>query len=84
MPSDLKIVTLKLPKSDLYRIPVKNRSEFIRQAVSEKLARLSSQEWKPKTPLGKKFLRLSNAFRGERFDPAQIAEEIRERRGGLA
>jgi hypothetical protein len=71
---------LKLPKSDLYRIPAKNRSEFIRQAVSEKLARLGSREWMPKTRLGKKLLRLSNAYRGERFDPAQIAEEIRERR----
>jgi hypothetical protein len=84
MPSDLKVVTLKLPKSDLYRIPAKNRSEFIRQAVSEKLAKLGKEEWMPKTHLGKKLLRLSNAFRGQRLDPAQIAEEIRERRGGLA
>jgi Arc/MetJ-type ribon-helix-helix transcriptional regulator len=84
MPSDLKVVTLKLPKSDLYRIPAKNRSEFIRQAVSEKLARLGRQEWKPKTDVGKKLLRLSNTFRGERLDPAQIAEEVRERWGGVA
>jgi Arc/MetJ-type ribon-helix-helix transcriptional regulator len=84
MPSDLKVVTVKLPKSDLYQIPAENRSEFIRQAVSEKLARASGQEWKPRTVLGKKLLQLSNKFRGERLSPVQIAEEIRRRRGGLA
>ncbi len=84
MTSDLKVVTVKLPKSDLYRIPAENRSEFIRQAVSEKLGRASGQEWKPRTALGKKLLQLSNKFRGERLSPAQIAEEIRSRRGGPA
>jgi hypothetical protein len=75
---------MKLPKSDLYRIPTANRSEFIRQTISEKLARMDDQEWRPKTSLGRKLLRLSNAFRGQRLDPGQVVEEIRERRGGLA
>jgi len=84
MPSDLKIVTVKLPKADLYEIPVENRSEFIREAVSEKLARLGSRPWRPKSALGRKLLELSDQFRGDRLDPSGIVEEIRERRGGLA
>lgn len=72
-----------MPKSDLYKIPAENRSEFIREAVAEKLGRMAEKEFKPKTALGKKLLELSNQFRGERLEPSAIAEEIR-RRGGLA
>ena len=85
MPTDLKVVTVKLPKSDLRRIPPgETRSEFIRAAVSEKLARLGCPPWKPKTPLGRKLLALSDRFDGERLDAEAIAQELRERRGGLA
>jgi Arc/MetJ-type ribon-helix-helix transcriptional regulator len=85
MPTDLKIVTVKLPKADLRRIPrQQNRSDFIREAVSEKLDRLDSPEWKPKTPLGKTLVSLSNRFKGERLDADDIAAELRERRGGLS
>jgi len=84
MPSNLKVVTVKLAKSDLYRIPTANRSRFIREAVSEKLARIDGPKWKPTTSLGKKLLQLSDHYQGERLDPAQIADELRERRGGIA
>lgn len=84
MPTDLKVVTVKLPESDLARIPGANRSEFIREAVAEKLATLEKPSWKPKTPMGRKLLALSNRFSGERLDARGIAEEIRQRRGGLA
>jgi hypothetical protein len=84
MPTDLTIVTVKLPKTDLRRIPrEETRSQFIRAAVSEKLARLERPPWKPKTALGKKLLALSDQFKGERLDAAGIADELRERRGGV-
>ncbi len=84
MPTDLKIVTVKLPKSDLRRMPSgKTRSEFIRAAVSEKLAREGAPGWRPKTDLGRKFLALSDRFEGERLDAKAIGEELRQRRGGV-
>jgi hypothetical protein len=84
MPTGLKIVTVKLPKQDLRRIPPgESRSKFIRSAVSEKLAREGHPEWKPKTAWGRKLLALSDRFNGQRLDNAGIAEELRERRGGI-
>jgi hypothetical protein len=87
MPSDLKIVTVKLPKSDLRRIPVgEKRSEFIRAAVAEKLAKLNQPPWKPKTALGRKMAELRRRYiagGGELLDAAAIAKELRARRGGL-
>jgi hypothetical protein len=81
MPTQLEVVTVKLPRSDLRRFPGgETRSEFIRAAVSEKLARLDRPQWKPKTALGRKLLRLSERFEGERLDAAAIAHELRERR----
>jgi hypothetical protein len=86
MPTDLKIVTVKLPKSDLLRIPRgRSRSEFIRLAVSEKLAKLEKPAWKPKTSLGRAMLRLraKNIAQGaELLDSRGIAAELRARRGG--
>jgi hypothetical protein len=85
MPTNLKVVTVKLPKSDLRRIPRgATRSEFIRAAVAEKLARQDIPDWKPRTALGRKLLKLSERFDGERLDAEAIAQELRERRGGLA
>ncbi len=85
MPTNLKVVTVKLPKSDLRRIPRgAPRSEFIRAAVTEKLARLETPARKPRTALGRKLLALSDRFEGERLEPEAIAQEQRERRGGVA
>jgi Arc/MetJ-type ribon-helix-helix transcriptional regulator len=85
MPSDLTVVTVKLPNSDLRRMPPgETRSQFIRAAVAEKLARLDRPAWRPKTALGRKLLALSDRFEGERLDSEGIAEELRRRRGGLS
>jgi len=84
MPSNLTVVTVKLPNADLRRIPAGGkRSAFIRAAVAEKLTREGSPDWKPKTPFGRRLLALSDRYQGERLSPAEIAEEMRERRGTL-
>jgi hypothetical protein len=86
MTQNLKLLSVKLPLSDVRRIPG-NRSEFVRQAVAEKLARDSAPAWRPKTASGRKLLRLRNQFLaegGELLDTEGIAEELRQRRGGLA
>ncbi len=78
---------MKTPLSDLRRIPEPNRSEFIRSAVSEKLARQPVLGWKPKTAIGRKFLALREKFirsGGELLDSEGIADELKQRRGGLA
>jgi Arc/MetJ-type ribon-helix-helix transcriptional regulator len=80
-------ISFKLPASDLRRIPAKNRSEFLRSAVREKLERQKRTEWKPKTAWGKKLaaLRARHVASGAKLlTPEEILEEIRERRGGLA
>jgi hypothetical protein len=80
------MLSVKLPFSDVQRIPG-NRSEFVRQAVAEKLARESSPAWRPKTATGRRLLKLRNQFLaegGELLDADGIAEELRQRRGGLS
>lgn len=80
-------VSFKLSTEDLKRIPVKNRSAFLRAAVREKLERHASSRWKPKTAFGKKLLALREqdvASGGKLLFLEEIREEIRERRGGLA
>ena len=87
MTRDLQAVTVKLPWADLRRIPGKNRSNFIRSAIAEKLAREGDMAWKPKTETGRKFMALRSRFirsGGELLDSAGISEELRLRRGGLA
>jgi len=86
MTHDLKVLSVKLPLSDVRRIQG-NRSEFVRQAVAEKLARESRPAWRPKTATGRKLLKLRGKFLaqgGELLGPDGIAEELRQRRGGLA
>jgi Arc/MetJ-type ribon-helix-helix transcriptional regulator len=86
MTHDLKVLSVKLPLSHVRRIPG-NRSEFVRQAVAEKLAREASPAWKPKTTTGRKLLKLRTQFLaqgGELLDADGIAEELRQRRGGLS
>ncbi len=85
MTHDLKVLSVKLPLSDVRRIPG-NRSEFVRQAVAEKLSRQSGPAWRPKTATGRKLLKLRNRFLaqgGELLDAEGIAEELRQRRGGV-
>jgi Arc/MetJ-type ribon-helix-helix transcriptional regulator len=85
MTEDLKIVSVKLPERHLRRIRG-NRSEFIREAVAEKLGRQSSPDWQPKTATGRKLLALRKRFvaqGGELLNSDGIAEELRQRRGGL-
>ena len=86
MTKDLQAVTVKLPRADLRRIPGKNRSNFIRSAVAEKLARKGDIAWKPKTETGRKFMALRSRFirsGGGLLDCDGISEELRRRRGGL-
>jgi hypothetical protein len=57
MPTDLKVVTVKLAKADLRGIPAgATRSAFLRAALSEKLEREGLPGWKPKMPLGRNLL----------------------------
>ena len=82
-----KTVSVKMPVKVLRRIPSENVSDFIRQAVTEKLLRLDKPEWTPKTAHGKRLLALSRKFEkagGKLLEAGEIADEIRQRRGGLA
>jgi hypothetical protein len=85
MTNGLKVVSVKLPAADVRRIPG-NRSRFVREAVAEKLARESQSRWRPKTPFGRKLLRLRQRFiaeGGELLDSEGIARELKSRRGGV-
>jgi Arc/MetJ-type ribon-helix-helix transcriptional regulator len=87
MTTTLQPVSVKLRVGDLRRIPTENRSEFIRDAVSEKLARMKKTGWVPRTATGRKLAALRGRFveaGGELLDADDIARELRERRGGLA
>ena len=81
-------MTVKIPREVLRRFPrSETRSEFIREAVAEKLAKLASPQWKPKTDLGRQLVELRRDYvsgGGELLDAEGIASELRERRGGLA
>jgi Arc/MetJ-type ribon-helix-helix transcriptional regulator len=78
-------ITVKLPAEDVRLIPSDNRSEFVREAVREKLERSASgKTWKPKTALGRKLKRLREKYvasGGELLDAEGIARELRERSG---
>jgi hypothetical protein len=85
MTGELRIISVKLPATDVRKIPG-NRSEFIRQAVEEKLARESQPRWRPKTATGRKLLNLRQKYideGGELLDEEGIARELRSRRGGV-
>ena len=87
MTETLQPISCKLPVSDLRRIPSRNISRFVREAVHEKLERQAAHDWKPKTNAGKKMAALRARYvagGGELLDAEGIAAEIRERRGGLA
>jgi hypothetical protein len=85
MTTELQVISVKLPAGDVRKIPG-NRSKFVREAVEEKLARESQTEWRPKTAMGRKLLKLRKRFiaeGGELLDDEGIARELRSRRGGL-
>ena len=85
MTKDLKVLSVKLPFSDVKRIPG-NRSEFVRQAVAEKLACESGPAWRPKTATGRKLLKLHKQFLaegGELLSAADVARELSQRLRGL-
>jgi Arc/MetJ-type ribon-helix-helix transcriptional regulator len=80
-------ISVKLPASDIRRIPRRNRSAFVREAVREKLTQGEPPPWQPKTALGRKLnaLRTAHVASGAKLLTAdEVAEEIRQRRGGLA
>lgn len=79
----LKTVSVKLPTDDVRRIPARNRSAFIRDAVREKLARQEKPR-KPTTQFGRELAALQKAYKGKLLTPEEIAAEIRENRGGMA
>ena len=86
MTNALATVSFKLAKSDLRRIPSRNRSRFIREAVQEKLSKQETG-WKPKTAWGRKLaaMRRAHIATGAKLlTVGEISDEIRERRGGLA
>jgi hypothetical protein len=85
MTNDLQVISVKLPRATLRQISG-NRSDFVRQAVAEKLSRQPPAPWKPKTSQGRKLLKLRQGFierGGELLDAKGIAEELRQRRGGV-
>jgi hypothetical protein len=79
----LKTVSVKLPAEDIRRIPARNRSAFIRDAVREKIAR-SEKVWEPKTEFGRELVALQKRYKGKLLTPEEIAAEIRENRGSMA
>jgi Arc/MetJ-type ribon-helix-helix transcriptional regulator len=82
----LRTISVKLPAQDLRRIPARNRSAFIREAVREKLGR-EEKVWNPKTQFGRKLLAMREAYvakGGKLLTAEEIAAEIRENRGSMA
>jgi hypothetical protein len=87
MTDELIAVTAKLPESDLRRIPDRNTSRFIRDAVHEKLEREQKPGWKPRSSRVRRMAALRSRYLaagGETLAPEAIASEMRARRGGLA
>jgi len=84
----MRTVSFKLSAAELKRISAKNRSEFLRAAVHEKLERRQGiSRRKPRPVSGKSLLWLGErqATSGARLLLLEdIREEIRERHGGLA
>jgi metal-responsive CopG/Arc/MetJ family transcriptional regulator len=82
----LRTISVKLPADDVRRIPARNRSAFIREAVREKLGR-EEKVWKPKTKFGRKLVAMREEYiakGGKLVTAEEIAAEIRENRGGMA
>jgi Arc/MetJ-type ribon-helix-helix transcriptional regulator len=76
----LTTISVKLPAGDVRRIPTRNRSAFIREAVKEKLDRQQKQ-WKPKTAFGKKLMVMSQRYQGKPLTVEEVNAELRERSG---
>jgi hypothetical protein len=84
----IETVSVEIPAEVVRKIPTSKVSEFICQAVDEKLGRAGEQnEWTPKTERGKRMLELRNKFiesGGKLLSREEVLEEVRSRRGGLA
>jgi hypothetical protein len=86
MTHNLKVLSVKLPLSDVRPIPG-NRSKFVREAAHEKVLREARPAWRPKTATGRKLLKLRNQFvaqSGALLDSDGIAYELRQRRGRVS
>mgnify|MGYP001605416350 CR=1 FL=1 len=84
--TNTQTVSFKLPSEYLRRIPRRNRSEFFREAVREKLAQ-REPEFKPASPFARKLAALRSRYEasGARLlSPDEIAAEVRGRKGSLA
>jgi len=82
-----KLVSVKIPMRVFRALPPahEGRSQFIVAALEEKIQRREST-WEPATERGKRLkaiLEKGAAERGEPLDAEGIAQELRERRGGL-
>ncbi len=86
MTNTMQTVSFKLPADDFRRIPARNRSDFFREAVREKLAH-TEKDFTPRTAFGKKLaaLRARHVASGAKLLTAdEVQSEVRARRGGLA
>ena len=79
-------VSVKIPARILERIPAPGhgRSRFIVRALEKEIERQRPTEWNPTTKRGRMFAKLLEAGKAERgplISEAELAQEIRERRG---
>jgi hypothetical protein len=79
-------VSFKAPARILEGIPApgNGRSQFIVQALEEKISRQQRVKWKPTGPLGRKFasiLEKGKKERGPQMSESDFERELSERRG---
>ena len=80
------VVSVKIPARILERIPAagQGRSRFIVRALEKEIERQRPAEWKPSTKRGRKFAKLLEAGKAERYpllNEEEFERELRERRG---
>lgn len=86
MTTAAQTVSFKCPPLLRERLPApgNGRSQFILEAIQEKLARKKPAVWKPTTARGRRLAALIAAGRAERgpdLTEAEFEREMRERRG---
>ena len=79
-------ITFECPPQVRERLPASSngRSEFILQAIQEKLERTQPVEWKPTTKRGERLAELLEAGKAERgplLSEEEFERELSERRG---
>lgn len=87
MSTPAETISFECPPELRERLPASDsdRSEFIRQAIVEKLERDRRPEWKPTTKRGLRLAELLEAGKAERgplLSEAEFERELSERRGG--